>query len=163
MPNLPRDFQAIDPALRRLLRDLANGKAKWPLFLYGLPGRGKTCACLAMADITFESYYTTAKQATTKMLERVPWYQRLVKERALLIVDEVGKVASPGWLQVEGPAIKDLADIREHKPTIWISNYKPAEVAERYGDLVEGESPIISRIACGEWFELTGPDRRMEE
>lgn len=163
MPHLPREFQAVDPTLRRLLIALGGGHARWPLFLWGLPGRGKTCACLALADIVVDSCYTTAKMAAKRMLDRNSYYHHRVKDAALLIVDEVGKDASPAWLKVEGSAIKELADVREHKPTIWISNYQPAEVAERYGDLVGGESPLVSRIACGEWYELAGPDRRMEQ
>lgn len=45
-----RSDAEIDPNLRSVLEDLACGRKPWPLYLWGPPGTGKTCAVLVMLD-----------------------------------------------------------------------------------------------------------------
>lgn len=45
-----RDPKAIEPSLMTHLSRLAGGQEKWPFYLSGDVGTGKTCAALAMLD-----------------------------------------------------------------------------------------------------------------
>jgi len=51
--NLPRKVRALDqvpPDLWRHLLELCDGRHKWPLFLHGPSGTGKSCATLCLVD-----------------------------------------------------------------------------------------------------------------
>ena len=45
-----RSWELISEPLQAVLLELAEGKRKWPLYLHGSPGTGKTSASLAMLD-----------------------------------------------------------------------------------------------------------------
>ncbi len=49
-PAKCREWSEIEPNLQRTIHDLCEGRLKWPLFLYGDVGSGKTCAALCLVD-----------------------------------------------------------------------------------------------------------------
>jgi DNA replication protein DnaC len=99
--------------------------------------------------------YATTEDLVTWMLhpydERSRWW--FIRDADVAVIDELGTRSRDS--DVEYSAVKGAADAREHKPTIWISNHPPQQMRELYDDR------IFSRICCGTWYELTGPDRRM--
>lgn len=153
-PDFPQDINQIKPGLRAVLSQLAAGEARWPLFLWGHAGRGKTCAAVCLASLVLERCYVTAEQIIDLVYEREAWLWRQAKEASLVVVDELAsrdKVESR-----EYTAIKRMADLREFRPAIWITNHSPVEIKQLY------DERISSRICSGTVVELTGLDRRFE-
>ena len=159
-------MDAVDSGLRYVFRRLINGHERWPLYLFGKPGRGKTCASLALLDhipwtmarrdFPFVSYiiggrYWVAEELINYLLNH-EWDTR-IKDCSLAVLDELGERIKNTDLHYT--AVKRFADDRIHKPTIYISNLHPDEIAKAYDDR------IASRILCGTCYELTGDDRRM--
>ena len=152
MPLLPRDREKIEPGLLALMLALAHGRERWPLFLYGPTGRGKTCAAVWLCDRVPYSVYTTADRAAQWLLRRDDSIWQTYREAPLLVIDELGLRSCDSDL--EYVAVKRLADCREHLPAIWISNHDPRRIAEIY------DERIYSRICSGTWYCLEGEDRR---
>lgn len=143
----------VPPALRKIFGNLCAGKIPWPLFLHGKAGRGKTCAALTLLDRVPWSCWETVETLVNRILAKDESTWRYMGESPLVIVDELGIRSSNSDL--EYVAVKRLADLREYRPTVWISNHEPDSVRELYDDR------IFSRICCGTWFCLNGTDRRM--
>lgn len=153
MTHIPRIESRINPALRDLLVRLASGAADWPLFLYGATGRGKTCAALWLLDSVPMSLYRTVDGCIRDLLRRDEEVWASNRGYILAVVDELGLRSMENDL--EYAAIKRMADCREHRPTIWISNHAPERISSIYDDR------IYSRICSGTWFHLEGADQRM--
>lgn len=153
LQETPRVVERINPELRDLLVRMAAGQERWPLYLFGTAGVGKTCATLWLMDQVPESYFCTPQKAIEWVLAgNRDWWGRIATG-TLVIVDEIGLRSAVSDLEYS--AVKQLADAREHRPAIWIGNHEPARIRDQYDDR------IYSRICCGPWFELTGPDQRM--
>lgn len=132
---------------------LVAGQAKWPLFLYGAAGGGKTRASLCLIDRIPESYYCTVERLVRATLDRDEDLWRLIGEYNLVVVDEIGERFKDNDL--EYTTLKRAADSREDWPAVWISNLNPDQLRERY------DERIYSRLCCGTIFELSSKDRRM--
>lgn len=157
--NHDRNLRAVDPALLRVLGDLAEGRAPWPLLLYGNCGSGKTSAALALADIIETASYHTAESLASFVMNHHGHEAEAELDRIggkhLAILDELGTRLNVGDLAYS--VVKRFADVREieaRRVAIYISNVPPAKLAELYDDR------IYSRLTCGTVFELTGDDRR---
>ena len=142
----------VDPHLRSIFRSLAAGKAKWPLFLHGPTGTGKTCAVLAFSDFVKAALYFLAEELADAIMAGGIVWQR-IGECQLAICDEVGARERIGDLHYQ--AIKRFADLRDHRPAIYVSNCHPDALGKLYDDR------IVSRVLCGTWYECQGEDRRM--
>ena len=177
MPMGVRWVNEIDPTLRIWLRDLVTGRKPWPFFLYGLPGRGKSCAALCLTDYV-GGWFIGADQFVDRMraadLGKLmtggasgicdPWPVSMEDawqdwtEAPLVVLDEIGLNEAPTAFHKR--IIKEAIDRRfelqrEPKPTVFISNLNLTGISQRLND------QIASRLAaCGSLFELTGPDRR---
>lgn len=154
-----RSLQAVDPALLRVLGDLAEGRAAWPLLIFGDCGTGKTSAALALADIVETASYHTAEGLASFVMNRGGNESDAEFDRIggkhLAILDELGTRLNVGDLAYS--VIKRFADVREleaHRVAIYVSNVTAEKLGELYDDR------IYSRITGGTVFELTGPDRR---
>lgn len=149
----------MDPGLLDVLGDLAEGRAPWPLFLWGRPGRGKSCAALAFADfIDTAGYWTCEGLADFAMRrdgnEMEAEFAR-VGGKHLAILDELGTRLNAGELAYK--TVKRFADVREteaRRVGIYISNVAPQELASIYDDR------LASRLLGGTIHELGGTDRR---
>lgn len=171
-PNKIRTREEIPEAMRRGIRNVARGLAPWPLFMWGPPGTGKTCAALMLLDYCngLTQYWAVEqlcehliscdqgqvftegmRQAT--VTRRSTW--RDVKEAQIVVLDEIGgrlKEVSDHHHET----VKRVLDLREGSPLIVISNLRISELSAIYGDRVP------SRAAAGsilDWREY--PDRRI--
>ena len=80
---------------------------------------------------------------------------QLVAHYNLVVVDELGcRRQVSDW---EYSVVKRVADLREQKATVWISNHPPERIRALFDDR------IASRLLCGTWFALEGHDRRQED
>jgi hypothetical protein len=165
---------AVDCELMGLFRRLAHGGAKWPLFLYGPAGSGKTCAALALTDLVQTTFYGTPEDLCTIILKGGPrrWAPSkaeivyrddrpalvAIPAERLVVLDELG--ARSKITDLHYSAVKEFLDSRElghNRVGIYISNLEPDKLVGVYDDR------IASRLLCGTWFELAGKDRRMED
>jgi DNA replication protein DnaC len=151
-PDIPRQRDALKPEVRRMLGDLLAGERLWPLFLHGDAGRGKTCAALTLYDAVPGALYWTLDELMEYAYTASAWVWFYSQRARLVIVDEIGGRSTE--TDREYVTLKHMADIREHRPVIWISNLTPAELGETYDDRIH------SRLTSGTVVELTGPDRR---
>ena len=132
-----------------------RGELPWPLLLWGSTGSGKTCAALLMVDAVPSSVYMTLDDlAAVAFDEAAAAIWSLGRESLLVAVDELG--ARQQDFDREYRALKRMADLREHRSAVWISNHSPARLREIYDDR------IYSRLCCGTVVEVTGPDRRFQ-
>lgn len=165
----------MDEGLRRVLRSLVSGQAKWPLFLHGAPGVGKTCASLALLDHLFpwQQQFVTASELTSMMLatfgsrEPFDWrpFGRYREDdggnpaspsgksgAALVVLDELGVRRNVPDTHYE--CVQRVIDMRRGLPLILVSNLTIAEIGELY------DSRIASRCEAGTVVRLAGRDRR---
>jgi len=144
----------MQPDLRRKIKGLVTGMLPWPLFLYGLAGRGKTCAALTLADRVPGAVFKTVEDLVQLVLRGNEGYGlwQALKESPLVVIDELGLRSQQGDL--EYVAVKRVADLREFRPAVWISNQTPQALIQVY------DERIYSRICCGTCVELKGKDRR---
>jgi hypothetical protein len=157
LKTVKRSLGLVDPKLIELFHSLVTGRAKWPLFLYGPAGGGKTAAALALCDLVPTATYATVEDLAdaTMCQDSDLWYRAAVKHLAVL--DELGARERVGDLHYN--AVKRFADLREMhcgRVAIYISNVKPEHIQDIYDDRV------ASRVLAGTWFELAGRDRRAE-
>jgi hypothetical protein len=155
LPGLLRNMALVPTPLITLFRQLLAGNARWPLYLHGPAGGGKTCAALALCDwVETATYVTTEDLAAAQMSDRGADWQA-VQTKGLAVLDELGERERVGDLQ--HTVVKKFADLREvyaGRVAIYISNLRPSQLPSLYDDRV------CSRILSGTRFELAGEDRR---
>lgn len=161
LPHLPRERRLQAPALVRVFRELAERRSPWPLYLWGGVGTGKTRGVLAESDwidwrygIWYGSVSSLARAYGEVQLSEAG-LERLNGELwrcDLVAVDELG-IKAPTDHVFESLAM--LADLRDRRPTIWISNLSPERLIDTY------DERICSRLLCGTVLELRGKDRRI--
>jgi hypothetical protein len=170
LPGVPRIPGAIDPALRSTIRALVDGELPWPLFLFGPPGTGKTCAALCLLDHADGEYFTINGlcerliQAQAGRINsyacgegRTTWPEHLwqvVEKITALVTDELGCRERVSAFHYE--TLKKAIDLRYGKPTVFISNLDLPGLQRIYDDRV------TSRLAAGTVVLLDGPDRRLQ-
>ncbi len=153
-PHLDRSLRLVQPALVDLFRALVQGRAPWPLYLFGAAGVGKSRAALALCDHIPGAYYTDLEKLVTEVLDRrdgPTW--RYLPEYSLVALDEIATRKTPG--DAEYTTLKKIADAREDRPAIYVTNVAPDEVAAVYDDR-------IARILSGSVYHLVDVDRRRE-
>lgn len=153
------------------LKALRSGR--WPIYLHGSIGVGKTClAALAHASSIHNGRFYPASEFLRLLMtirkegktvvgdssyevgERGFW-NAWVDSPGLLCIDDIG-IREPSPAQRE--AIFELVDRRGVKPTVYTSNLGAAELSELLGD-----DRIVSRMLRGFVLRLDGPDRRLTE
>lgn len=165
-PGMCREVAFVDAKLMAQFRRLACGEDKWPLYLYGPVGVGKTLAALCLCDMVHHATYWTTDELSEgeqgKGTRSVPWdEQRWSIQPELIVLDELGmRDASDGWKwSLDQQVVKKFIDWRERKcagVAVYISNH-PLETMKSLYD-----TRVMSRLGCGTVFELTGVDRRLE-
>jgi DNA replication protein DnaC len=151
-PQIPRFIDAIPDLLRADIRDLLKGAADWPLYLFGEAGTGKTCAGLCMVDRIEGAAYITVDRAIGWILDHDKGAWEWMERASLVVCDELGLRSRDSDL--EYTAMKRLADIREHRRAVWISNHPPSKIVELY------DERVYDRICTGTLHHLTGASRR---
>jgi hypothetical protein len=160
--EIGRVWDDIDEDLRVCLLAAQNGHRRWPIYLHGPVGTGKTRAALAFCDGLELARYWTVGQLVDEMCQRCPpWDSRRTwgfgrQWPNLTVIDELGQSER----DIEYDAVKRATDWLEDKPAIYISNH-PAKGDVTLADVYDKR--IHSRVTCGTVFELAGPDRRFAE
>jgi DNA replication protein DnaC len=152
MPHIPRDVEQMPPELRQTLRGLLYDELNWPLYLHGDAGTGKTCAGLCLVDRIDGAAYVTVERLIGWVLAQDSSAWEWMGRASLVVVDELGTRTRDSDL--EYAAVKRIADIREHRRAVWISNHEPAKMETLYDDR------IYNRICTGTLHHLTGESRR---
>lgn len=159
----------VPEKFERVLSDLIDGRAEWPLLVIGSVGTGKTYAACSVLD-RYGGVYHTAHGLCEKLIiaddRGIPWQTpgeagiwrseqlwRHIDLHPVIVVDELGVrgVATP----TQRSRIQEVLDRREGKPLILISNFGLEELTKLY------DERVISRAARGEVLYLSGPDRRI--
>lgn len=170
LPNRRRYVDRISQPLRDVIRHLVSGKSPWPLYLTGAAGGGKTSAALCLLDHA-GGFYWTASELCRQLIEcqqgratwsfegrsgslTVPAFWRQQGSASLVVLDEIG--ARDRATDHHYECVKDLIDCREQKPFVVIGNLSFEAVAKIYDDR------IVSRLAAGTVFSLTGDDLRLK-
>ena len=167
LPNLLRDVDLMAPELRAVVNKLVTGRARWPLYLHGTVGVGKTRGMLCLCDHVPGSAYTTVADLCDRRLGAVKgelwdsagyrvWESGIWSAWAaapFVVLDELGMRDNVSDFHFE--TVKKAIDLRENQPAAFISNLDLAGIARVYDDR------IASRLASGTVFKLTGSDRRL--
>ena len=156
---MARHITLVDAGLLSLFRALVLGQAAWPLFLHGRAGGGKTCAALALCDITISSYQDVESLCDRTMAcpEEMPGVWQEIKERPVAVLDEIG--CRERVTDLHYSVVKRFSEERERSgqiASIFVSNMSPDRLAELYDDR------IASRLLAGTHFNLDSPDRRQQ-
>lgn len=154
-----------------MIDDCCQGREPWPLFLFGAPGRGKTCAALCVADLCFSQYFTVpilAEQHNAAMVGKFEctvasgevrrpqpslFREWFLERPDLLILDEIGLRSTVTDAHYE--VVKHAIDAREGRPFIAISNHPLGALAKIY------DTRVYSRLGAGTVVEVGGEDRRV--
>jgi hypothetical protein len=158
-PAIERSMARVPELLREAFGRLAGGKAKWPLFITGPPGVGKTHGVLSFTDwVTGKCAYRTAEGLGEAAFDRDDDEYKDLREAKLVVVDELG---SPGALsdphKREYRAVKKVADLRElymNRVAVFISNLTSLYLAKVYDDR------LMDRLTCGTRIHLKGGSLR---
>jgi DNA replication protein DnaC len=153
---------------------MAMDSKRWPIYLCGEAGRGKSCAAASIycgwsrsalwleanavvADIincrtNGRGFIvrTTAEQSWDEWGSQI---ERKVRDASLVVFDDVG-MRRPTEAAFE--VFFGLINLRRGKPTIYTGNPDPKRLCEVY------DRRIASRLLCGTVIELTGADRRIQ-
>ena len=152
---MDRSLGRVRKELVGRFRAVVEGDARWPMFLYGAAGVGKTRGCLALCDHVPNSCFCVLEEVTKSVLARSDgWLWRLLPDYNLVVVDELATRSKASDL--EYTTLKHLVDAREDLPAIYISNVSPDDISRVYDDR------IASRVLCGTVVCLEDNDRRRE-
>lgn len=183
--NTPREIGRIDERLRLVIRGLAAGELPWPFFLTGDAGRGKSAAALCLADhVAGSAYYRftrflkafdwsrteggvlVKKWRPASTLENEPRMNRdevgmserefwaYLSASPLVVIDDLG--TRGGYTEPQYDQFYDLVEDRKFKPLVVVSNHPLAKLSEVFDDR------IVSRLAQGTQFTISGRDRRLD-
>lgn len=181
LPQMNREPGQIDQRLRKRFRDAAKGLVRWPLFISGEPGTGKTCAGLSLADHVlnaewwaWEGFWRFVQdvnmgRAVTTLAGRwnedggyrelstvIHWtpykWWSYVASLPLVILDDVGLRGQANDTQYE--ALKAVLDRRDGLPLIVTSNLDLPKLG------IVFDLRVMDRLGCGTTVHLDGKSRR---
>lgn len=159
--RIPRSCDLVAPDLLRVFRQLVTGQARWPLYLWGLQGRGKTLAVLSLCDLVRGSRYFTPRalmDTCSRNPVYLPWEaEGRRNEIELAVLDEVGAGNVNDFHFDMVLAFADDRELRHNRVAAYASNLDPLQMTNKY------DKRAASRILCGTVYQLTGPDRRIQD
>lgn len=169
--GIEADWSLVKPELQDAIREAVQA-AKWPLYLFGDQGRGKTCAMAALYRkvmpapqwVDLQRFVRTVQRARTSDDGKVydfsqygsselDLFRKFVMDTPLMLVDDVG-IRSPSDSVFE--VVYELVNRRGKKPAIYTSNIAPDKLHTVY------DGRVASRMLAGVAIHLTGKDRRIE-
>lgn len=169
LPAKDRNLDQVDPAVRQAMRSVI-ADCRWPLFLWGRVGCGKTCAALALADRVRGAMYQSIRELHDHILQARDgklWREagpaegmilvsewsvwQSVLKAPLVVLDELG-LRSAGDFELE--VLKRVLDRREGLPTVCLSNHGLDMVGKLY------DSRVKDRLRGGTVVEYPGTSRR---
>lgn len=161
-PGKPRKWSQVSPAIRKILGDLWEGRAKWPLLLWSAsPGTGKTCAGLAFADMILNSRCLRFEQFSSEVNDvkfgrdesfTVKGLWQHLQRQKFVIVDDIGTRSKATDAQCD--VLKGILDVRDGLPLMLTSNLPPENLAHCY------DARILDRLCMGVVIEASGGSRR---
>ncbi len=165
-PTLARSIDEIPPGLRKAMREMRDGWCRWPVYIFGPVGVGKTAAVLTLVDRIEGSSYMTAAEMMAEVraarsnklvndtgygISERELFRRLAASR-LVVIDEIGQRRDPtGWVD---QTLHRVLDDRINRPTILVGNHDLADLAKVMDDRV------VSRLSAGTLIHVDGEDRR---
>lgn len=158
-PDLPRTMDQVPDALQGVLRALAAGTARWPLYLHGGVGTGKTRAALCLCDYARSAAFYSHEQICGITMRGADDAKSILRQQlcrcALFIVDEIGERTEAGdLLHTTLKGILDDRESHQRRRGIFISNVSPDGIRQLF------DRRVTSRLLSGTVFELRGRDRR---
>lgn len=165
-PRMERSKDEIAPRLKEELLAMVRGRRRWPVYINGPVGVGKTAAVLTLVDQVENAIYMAAAEMMDGI--RAARAKRLLSDSSydisetglfgrwaaskLVVIDEVGQRRDPtAWTD---STIQRVLDDRIDKPTILIGNHDLADLAKVMDDRV------VSRLSAGSIIHVDGEDRR---
>lgn len=166
------DWSKCPESFLRVVREAFRAN-RFPLYLWGDPGRGKTCAAACVyrsqpehmrvlwwSTPTFLGIVARCRREGNVAIpgsaytvgEEHLWETR-IGQPAVLFMDDVG-IRSPTDAQYE--MLFRLVDMRGVRPTVYTSNLHPDLLQKTY------DGRISSRLLRGTVIEFSGNDRRAE-
>lgn len=150
---LPRDPARVDHVVWAAFKGLCEGRFRWPLFIHGGTGTGKTIAAICMVDSLYGCMWTDLDSLCELLVTHGSW--RHIEESEAAVLDEIG--GRDNVTPVDADAVKKFLDIREchcNRVGIYVSNHSPDAIRNLYG------KRIASRLLCGVVAESIGIDQR---
>jgi DNA replication protein DnaC len=138
---------------------LATESRRWPIYLHGNAGVGKTSAAACVYRLWRRSlcfYWPAAKVVGDLVMARVDGtagrIKRTIEDADLIVLDDIA-TREPTTAQLD--ALYSVLLWRENKPLVITCNYSPARLSEVM------DQRIASRACRGVVIECTGKDRRL--
>ncbi len=169
--GIDAEWSLVNPKLQDAIREAVSG-GKWPVYLFGDQGRGKTCAMAALYRkvspspqwVDLQRFIRTVQRARTaddgKVYDfsqygstELDLFRKFVVETPMMLVDDVG-IRSPSDSAFE--VVYELVNRRGKRPAIYTSNVAPDKLHTVY------DGRVASRMLAGVAIHLTGKDRRIE-
>lgn len=165
------DWALVKPELQAALKAAVDG-GKWPIYLFGDQGRGKTCAMAALfrkvdrapSWVDMQRFIRNVQRTRTAEDHKIydftqhgstelDLFRKFVIDPALMLVDDVG-IRAPSDSAFE--VVYEIVNRRGKRPAIYTSNIAPDKLHTVY------DGRVASRILAGVAIHLTGKDRRIE-
>ena len=154
MRSAERHMTQVSSQLVGVFRNLVCGKAKWPLFLFGPVGSGKSMAALSLCDFVKSPYYTTVETLMNDVMSGSDFWTK-IRNAGLAVLDELG--CRMKTTDLEYSSVKRFCDERElyaRRIAIYVSNVEPDVIASQY------DARIADRVLCGTVVKLNDKSRR---
>lgn len=187
-PDVRRQISSVRPDLFEVLRGLTAGELRWPLYLWGEPGTGKTSAALALLDLVGPEPLGGTRPALVR-----DWAAGFVEVRHLPRICIGADRGLFQWTRdgLAGDVTREALDRQLRAAPLFVFDeigvgreasdfrldlllevlgarcddpVRPFVVtsnrapAELERDVYDGR--VASRVLCGTVFRLDGPDRR---
>ena len=134
----------------------AGASRRFPIYIHGDTGRGKTCLAALMYRTAETPLWRRCDElllslATSRGEASYRTEMAKVSYASCLFLDDIGLRRPTEPMQ---QIFFDVLELRKSKPTVITSNHTPETLAELYDDR------ISSRIFAGTIIALSGEDRR---
>lgn len=168
--GIEADWSLVKSELQAALRQAVDG-GKWPIYLFGSQGRGKTCAMAALfrkvepvpSWVDMQRFIRNVQRTRTSEDHKIydfsqhgstelDLFRRFV-DVPLMLVDDVG-IRAPSDSAFE--VVYEMVNRRGKRPAIYTSNIEPDKLHTVY------DGRVASRMLAGVAIHLTGKDRRIE-
>lgn len=171
-PGKARDMKQVPAAMWRCISELCEGQRKWPLFIHGTTGTGKSSAALCVYDRVENADFYTMPELVSQVRSvnngTAEWYKvgvggtyttkswwSRIASLPLLVIDDVGLREVSSDFQMETLFL--ALEHREGKPLICTSNLNEEGIRQSYNERIH------SRLCSGTMYKLSGRDRRFAD
>ena len=176
-PLSKRVIQEHNPALYTAMTALAAGNPllRWPLFIWGEAGSGKTCASLlycqhdsirlaAGYQIFFrcDDFAQHIVDGKCGRLQSTAGYKLTLKDvwkhwahARVAVLDDLASLGTT--IPSEPGTVLKCLELRQGRPTIYTANHDRKALEKLYGD------PIVSRLSAGTIVETKGDLRQHKQ